>query len=244
MSATYTGKTKAILIIEDNHDIVDLIQLHLEDMDFKVDKALDGKTGLEKALENQYDLILLDLTLPYMDGLDICRNLRESGFSKPIMMMTARSEEIDKVTGMGIGINYYLTKPFSIKELKTGINKLLATDPYHIYDVNRHKFECTLIEHGQLKINTEKREVRYKSELLKLEEKEYLILVLLACQPGKVFSRSEILHFVWGFDLNTLRHIVTSYIGRLRKKIEVDFQNPKYILSSENGGYKFMLPSV
>lgn len=232
-------EVKQILIVEDNPDIVDLIQLHLEDMNYEVDVALDGQTGLEKGLKNNYDLILLDLTLPYKDGLEISQTLRENQIETPILMLTARSEEIDKVAGMNMGANYYITKPFSISELKIGISKLLAADDYKVFELNREKFECGLIKRGELEIDTNTKEVLLNSKPLELEEKEYLLLALLACQPGKAFSRSEILKTVWGYDINTLRHTVTSYIGKLRKKIEPDFQNPKYIVSAERGGYKF-----
>lgn len=232
-------KQKQILVVEDSPDIVHLIQLHLEDMNFCVDKAFDGKTGLEKGLSNHYDLIVLDLTLPHKDGLEICQILRQQGVDKPIMMLTARSEEMDHLTGLKVGANYYITKPFSINEFKIGVSILLEADVFRLSDLDRSQFECTIRQFEDLEIDTRTKEVRFRSELLDLEEKEYLLLAFLACHPGQVFSRSELLDKVWGYDVNTLRHTVTSYISRLRKKIEPDFQNPRYLLSAPGGGYKF-----
>lgn len=228
-----------ILLVEDNTDLVDLIQLHLEDMNCTVDVALNGTTGLEKGLSKPYHLIILDLTLPQMDGLEICRALRNQGTKTPIMMLTARSEERDKSSGLNIGADYYLTKPFSIHEFKLGVSQLLALGGTRIYDIDTSQFECAKLTCGDLEIDTAAKTVRLKSKVIDLEEKEYRLLAFLACYPGQVFSRSDILNMLWGYDVNTLRHTVTSYISRLREKIEPDFQNPFYLLSAEGGGYKF-----
>ena len=230
---------KEILVVEDNVDLVDLIQLHLEDMDCRVDKAYVGRAGLKKGLENEYDLILLDLTLPQMDGLEICRTLRENGVDDPIMMLTARSEEMDKITGLNFGADYYLTKPFSISEFRRGVGKLLEFGRTRIQDIDKSKFKCSKLTFGNLIIDTESRIVKLGCNLLQLEEKEYLLLAFMACHSGQVFTRSQLLDTIWGYDINTLRHTVTSYINRLRKKIEPDFHNPLYLLSVKGGGYIF-----
>lgn len=225
---------KNILIIEDDPEIIKLLDIHLTDLIYTTSKAMDGEEGLNMALANDYDLILLDLTLPTMDGVEICKKLRAVK-NTPIIMLTAKSEEIDRVLGLEIGADDYMTKPFSIRELLARIKAVLRRT-----EIKVEKKENTLaINAENLTINIEKRKVLLDSRKIELSPKEFELLVLMASNPGRNYTRSELLNMIWGYNFEGYEHTVNSHINRLRAKIESDMANPNFILTTWGVGYKF-----
>ncbi|MEM6317944.1 MAG: response regulator transcription factor [Bacteroidota bacterium] len=230
---------KKVLVVEDDPNIVDLLEIHLTDLDCQVDKALDGKTGLEKGLNNQYDLILLDVMLPYKDGIEICRTLRAKDVRTPILMLTARSEEIDKVLGLEMGADDYLTKPFSVREFIARVKAIFRRMDLMIGVEKSDGQKDSVLSFGDLQIDTDLRKVTIKSQRVELSPKEFELLTLLASHPGKSYDRSKLLNIVWGYDFDGFEHTVNSHINRLRNKIEPDIQKPIYILTTWGVGYRF-----
>ncbi len=225
---------KRILIIEDDLEIIKLLEIHLTDFIYNISIATDGEIGLEKALKDDYDLILLDLTLPSMDGIEVCKQLRTKK-DTPVIMLTAKSEEIDRVLGLEIGADDYITKPFSIRELLARIKAVLRrTNSTNV--VEEHN---TSLSFEGLSINVDKRKVVLNNEKIELSPKEFELLVLMASNPGRNYSRTELLNIIWGYNFEGYEHTVNSHINRLRAKIEKDMTTPNYILTSWGVGYKF-----
>ncbi|WP_411030820.1 response regulator transcription factor [Spongiimicrobium sp. 3-5] len=225
---------KHILIIEDDPEIIKLLEIHLADLIYKTSKAMDGERGLQLALENDYDLILLDLTLPILDGVEVCKKLRAKK-NTPVIMLTAKSEEIDRVLGLEIGADDYITKPFSIRELLARIKAVLRrTDLQQQEDHN-----SAALAFENMHIDIEKRKVVLDQKKIELSPKEFELLVLMASNPGRNYSRTELLNIIWGYNFEGYEHTVNSHINRLRAKIESDMANPTYILTSWGVGYKF-----
>ena len=225
---------KKILIIEDDPEIIKLLEIHLTDLIYSTAKAMDGETGLLMALENDYDLVILDLTLPVMDGVEVCKKLR-SKKSTPIIMLTAKSEEIDRVLGLEIGADDYITKPFSIRELLARIKAVMrrSSAPAQKEQSN------SAMDFEGLQIDVEKRKILVNGNRIELSPKEFELLVLMASNPGRNYSRSELLNMIWGYNFEGYEHTVNSHINRLRAKIESDMANPTYILTTWGVGYKF-----
>lgn len=230
---------KKVLVVEDDPNIVNLLEIHLKDLGCEVDKALDGKLGLEKGLSNTYDLILLDVMLPYKDGIEICRTLRAKDVRCPILMLTARSEEIDKVLGLEMGADDYITKPFSIREFVARVKAIFRRIDLMDHDKKATTQKEIQLDFGDLKIDTDLRKVTIKDERVELSPKEFELLTLLASNPGKSYDRSKLLSIVWGYDFDGFEHTVNSHINRLRNKIEPDIQKPSYILTTWGVGYRF-----
>lgn len=227
---------KSVLIIEDDIEIVNLLEIHLKDLSFEVDKAFDGKSGLDKALSDNPGLIILDIALPEMDGIDVCRQIRASS-SVPIIMLTAKSEEIDRVLGLEMGADDYITKPFSVREFIARVKAVFRrTDRTSAKTELQEKNELSF---DDLFIDVEKRKVIVREEKVELSPKEFELLVLMASNPGKSYSRSDLLKLIWGYDFNGYEHTVNSHINRLRAKIEADMNNPLYIITTWGVGYKF-----
>lgn len=224
---------KHILIIEDDLEIIKLLEIHLTDLIYSTSKAIDGEQGLTMALENDYDLILLDLTLPTMDGVEICRRLRAKK-NTPIIMLTAKSEEIDRVLGLEIGADDYMTKPFSIRELLARIKAVMRRT-----DIQEKQQNTTSITAEGLQIDIEKRKVLLNDQKIELSPKEFELLVLMASNPGRNYKRTELLNMIWGYNFEGYEHTVNSHINRLRAKIESDMANPTFILTTWGVGYKF-----
>ncbi|MDO6517921.1 response regulator transcription factor [Zobellia uliginosa] len=225
---------KEILIIEDDPEIIKLLEIHLTDLIYKTSKAMDGAEGLKMALENNYDLILLDLTLPSMDGVEICKSLRAEK-NTPIIMLTAKSEEIDRVLGLEIGADDYITKPFSIRELLARIKAVMRrTDAQEAQTDNTATISCE-----GLFIDIDKRKVILNDTKVELSPKEFELLVLMASNPGRNYTRTQLLNMIWGYNFEGYEHTVNSHINRLRAKIESDMANPVYILTTWGVGYKF-----
>ncbi len=226
---------KKVLVIEDNHSISDLLEIHLNDLDCEVTKIEDGLIGLKKALNNKFDLIVLDIMLPNLDGLEICKEIRKKENYTPILMLTSKSEEIDKVIGLEMGADDYLTKPFSIREFIARVKAIFR----RINAIKKEEVSNKSFQFGKLVIEPSKRRVKKNSKIVKLTVKEFDLLFFLASNPGKIYSREQLLNLVWGYQYKGYDHTVNSHINRLRNKIEDDLSNPKYILTSWGIGYKF-----
>ncbi len=224
------------LIIEDDKDISELISIHLSDLDLEVDKAYDGKDGLMKALNNRYRFILLDIRLPLLDGFEVCKRLRIEKNHTPVLMITSRSEEIDKVLGLEIGADDYITKPFSIRELLARVKAVLRRAERNPLTEDGGE---VVIRCDGLYINVGMRIVEIGGERVELSPKEFDLLVYLASNPGKTYSRMQLLDHVWGYEFEGFEHTVNSHINRLRSRIEKNMSQPEYILTTWGVGYKF-----
>lgn len=227
---------KKVLIVEDDPEIVNLLEIHLTDLGCEVLKAMDGQTGLEKGLEENPDLVILDISLPKMDGIEVCRQLRTKS-AVPIMMLTAKSEEIDRVLGLEMGADDYITKPFSVRELIARVKAVFRRTKMTAErsDVQQE----SKLEFDGLSVDIDKRKVIVREKKVELSPKEFELLVLMASHPGKSYSRADLLKLVWGYDFDGYEHTVNSHINRLRAKIEADMNNPKYIMTTWGVGYKF-----
>lgn len=224
---------KKVLIVEDDKTIVELLEIHIKDLDCEVLKAYDGEAGLNLALTENPDLIILDVSMPKMDGFQVCMQVRAKQ-NTPIIMLTAKTEEIDRVLGLEIGADDYLTKPFSVRELIARVKAIFRRTK-----MNSKEEVQVLLEFEGLAIDIEKRKVLQEGKKIDLSPKEFELLVLMASKPGKSYSRSDLLNLIWGYDFDGYEHTVNSHINRLRAKIEVDMANPQYIITSWGIGYKF-----
>jgi len=232
------GPDKA-LIIEDDEDIADVVSLHLKDLGLIAERAVDGRSGLQKALENTYALVILDLMLPKMDGLAVCARIREKNPATPIVMLTAKSEEIDRVLGLEIGADEYITKPFSVRELVARIKALLRRVQADKDAAAAGAVEKGRIEIGALVLDFDKRKVTREGATIELTVKEFDLLALFARTPGRTYSRTDLLNLVWGYQFEGYEHTVNSHINRLRAKIETDPGHPRYLRTVWGVGYRF-----
>ena len=228
---------RKVLIVEDDRDIVELLKIHLKDLQCECDVAYEGDIGLQKALDNHYDLLILDVMLPRKDGMEICREVRTINARVPILMLTAKSEEIDKVLGLEMGADDYLSKPFSIREFIARVKAIFRR--MEMMTTNAQKAGNTLLQFGDLGVDIDKRKVTLSDKRVDLSPKEFELLSLLASNPGKSYDRAKILNLVWGYDFEGYEHTVNSHINRLRAKIEPDIQQPTYILTTWGVGYRF-----
>jgi two-component system alkaline phosphatase synthesis response regulator PhoP len=225
------------LIIEDDKDIADVVSLHLRDLGLAADRASDGRTGLAKALENRYAVVILDLMLPKMDGLAICTRIREKSPGTPILMLTAKSEEIDRVLGLEIGADDYVTKPFSVRELMARVKALLRRT-HGEKDAKTGPAGGT-IRIGGLCVDFDMRKVTRAGAVVDLTVKEFELLGLFVRNPGRTYSRTQLLNLVWGYQFEGYEHTVNSHINRLRAKIEDDPAHPRLLLTVWGVGYRF-----
>lgn len=226
---------RRILVIEDNNDLAGLLSLHLTDQSWTVDLAVEGDAGFKKAASGSYDLILLDIMLPGMDGIEILKQLRSRHIHTPIVMLTSKSSEIDRILGLEFGADDYVTKPFSIRELIARIKAVFR----RIDTFTPAEKEGQSLSFGDLTIDPEKRRVTIKTKSIDLTAKEYDLLFYFANHPGRVFNRSQLLDKVWGYGHDGYEHTVNSNINRLRAKIEINPAQPEYILTVWGVGYKF-----
>lgn len=229
--------TRHILVIEDDRDIARLVELHLRDLGHTVQITHDGAEGLREALSKNYDLIILDLMLPAMEGLEVCRRLRAKASYAPILMLTAKSSELDRVLGLELGADDYLTKPFSVRELLARVKALFRrTEAFAAgSNIRSQKVICA----SALRIDAEKRKVTLNGKPVDLTAKEFDLLLLFAEHPGRVYTRAQLLDAVWGYGHEGYEHTVNSHINRLRAKIEKDPARPDFILTVWGVGYKF-----
>ena len=216
------------------------MKIHLRDLGYDIDIAQDGKTGLEKALSGHYPMVILDVMLPEMDGLEVCKRIRAVNRQLPILMLTAKSEELDKVLGLELGADDYITKPFSIRELIARVKAIFRRIEID-KETSQSKKTVDLI-YGELAIYPEKRKVRLAGQTIELTTKEFDLLVLFAQNPGKAYSRQELLDLVWGYQYSGYSHTVNSHINRLRSKIESDPSDPHFIKTVWGVGYRFVEP--
>jgi len=228
---------RKILVIEDNPDIANLVALHLRDLGDDVKIASDGTKGMDAVTVGHFDLVVLDLMLPGVDGLEICRALRAKADYTPILMLTAKTGEIDRVLGLEMGADDYLTKPFSVRELLARVKAILRrTDLAKKKGPDAHP---KVIHAGGLEVIEAKRQVKREGQLIDLTAKEFDLLWFFINHPGHVFNRGQLLDKVWGYGHDGYEHTVNSHINRLRAKIENDPAEPRYILTVWGVGYKF-----
>jgi two-component system alkaline phosphatase synthesis response regulator PhoP len=228
----------SILIVEDDLDIADLIRVNLEDMLLSTEHCADGESALKAALDGDFALIILDLTLPKMSGLDICRVVREKKPQQAILMLTAKSSEADRVVGLELGADDYMIKPFSIRELQARVKSQLRR--FHLFTNTESENESSIskITIGNLEIDEARRKVSWCNKSLELTSTEFDLLWHFAGHPGQVFSRSQLLDSVWGYQHSGYEHTVNSHINRLRNKLEVDVANPQIVQTVWGVGYK------
>jgi len=226
---------KRVLVIEDERDIADLIGLHLRDKGYSVRIARDGTTGLRDASAEYWDLIILDLRLPGIDGLEICRRLRKESEQIPILMVTSKSSELDRVVGLEVGADDYVTKPFSILELMARVKSIMRRAEF-----SRRSNDDPLpqINIGSLMIDPQMHRVSVGGRPVELTAKEFDLLHHFARHPDRVFSRIELLDSVWGYGHDGYEHTVNSHINRLRSKIEADPAKPDLVVTVRGVGYK------
>jgi DNA-binding response OmpR family regulator len=229
---------KNVLIIEDDRNICELLEIHLKDLNCKVTTIHDGQRGLEAAIKNRFDLLILDLMLPKLGGLEVCRKLRAEDYYTPILMLTAKSEELDKVLGLETGADDYLTKPFSVREFIARVKAIFRRIEAMTAETARADGRKEL-QVGDLAIDQEKRKVTVAGKKVDLTPKEFDLLLLFASHPGRTFTREQLLNTVWGYQFEGYDHTVNSHINRLRSKIERDIAKPKYILTVWGIGYRF-----
>ncbi len=224
------------IIVEDERDIRELLTLHMQSLGFETEAFANGLEAYERALEGNFDFMLLDLNLPGKNGLEICKDLRSKNIGHPILMLTARGEESDLVRGLETGADDYLSKPFRINELIARTKALLRRskpggEPFSSGGAP--------LVYGKLEIDREKRKVSLEGARIELTPKEYELLLLLASHPGVTFDRNELLDRVWSYDFDGYEHTVNSHINRLRSKIEKDPASPAYVLTTWGVGYRF-----
>ena len=228
---------RRILVIEDDQDINNLVSMNLRDMNYEVESCDIGSRGLQMAMAGDFDLIVLDVMLPEMDGLEICMRLRSAKKLMPILMLTAKDSEADRVVGLEMGADDYLTKPFSIRELQARVKAMLRR--VEMLTQKPQQVESSVLTFGRLDINVEKRQVRLDSKTVDLTSTEFDLLLYMARQPGLVFSRAQLLDKVWGYHHSGYEHTVNSHINRLRTKLEKDPSHPEFVLTVWGVGYKF-----
>lgn len=234
----YIFGMKRVLVIEDDPNIVELIKIHLKDLNFEVITASDGMAGLKTFEDQEFDLVILDLMLPKLDGMEVCRRMKKQREVTPILILTAKSEEIDKVLGLETGADDYMTKPFSVREFIARVKAI-----FRRIEVLHDKQDATILRRGALTIDRDKRKVLKSNRRIELTAKEFDLLWLFATHPGRTYTRQELLDLVWGYHYDGYDHTVNSHINRLRSKIEDDVTQPQYIHTSWGVGYRFAEPN-
>ena len=226
---------KKVIIVEDEKDIAELIEVNLEDLECEVKIFHNGREGFEYALSEPFDLMILDINLPDMNGIDVCRSLRQEKVMNPILMLTARSEEIDKVLGLETGADDYLTKPFSVRELIARVKAIMR----RVEIDTKSDDSDNVIQFKDMLLDKKKRKLTLGGERIELTPKEFDLLFLLASNPGVTYDRKDLLNLVWSYDFEGYEHTVNSHINRLRSKIEKDPTQPDYVLTTWGVGYRF-----
>lgn len=227
---------RSVLVVEDDHDIAELIRLHLRDQGLEVVVCSDGVAGLKQALGRRWDLLVLDLRLPGIDGLELCRRVRLEGNYIPILMLTARSTEMDRVLGLETGADDYLTKPFSVVEFIARVKAILRRVQHLAAGATSN---LRLLRVGEIEIDLDQRTVRCGGRPVELTAREFALLAHFAQHPGRVYTRAQLLDQVWGLQREAYEHTVSSHINRLRAKIEPSPTAPRYLLTIWGVGYRF-----
>ena len=231
---------KKILIVEDEQNIVDILSFNLEREGYDTIEAYDGPTGLKLALEENPDLILLDLMLPGMDGFDVCRQIRRAGHATPILMLTAREEEADKVLGLELGADDYITKPFSMRELLARVKANIRRVGMVPAAPQGEEPAAAAMKLGRITVDVERATVYKDGKPLDLTQREYDLIRYLVSQPGKVFSREALMEHVWNYEgyVGDVRAVDVA-MRRLREKLEDDPAAPRFICTKRGMGYYF-----
>ena len=229
---------KHVLIVEDDTEIGGLLSEQLRELGYRVDWVMDGKRALTRFRENNYGLVILDLMLPAMDGLEVCRHIRETDRRTPILMLTAKAALSDVVQGLEVGADDYMTKPFHTAELLARVRALLRRSDGVEGGALESPGQQTLVR-GSLVIDPLKHRVELRGHEVALTAKEFALLLTFARQPGRIFSRGELLSAVWGTEFEGYDHTVNTHINRLRNKIEDDPSTPHYIRTAWGVGYRF-----
>lgn len=232
---------KKILIIEDEENIAELIKISLADHQYEISIKHNGLEGFELAKKGEFHAIILDIMLPEMNGVEICRQLRALKITSVVIMLTAKSTEIDKILALEIGADDYITKPFSPRELLARVNARMRR--FELVDQSEESVKLpnnnNNLVFDELTINIEKRKVTKNGNLIELTPKEFDLLIHLASNPGKTYNREQLLNKIWSYDFEGFEHTVNSHINRLRAKIEDNPNKPKFILTTWGVGYKF-----
>ncbi len=228
---------RRVLVVEDDASIRELLRLHLDLAGFTIDEAGEGRSALERARGTPFDLVLLDVMLPGLDGVSVCRAIRNGGpnVDTPILMLTAREGESDKVLGLESGADDYLTKPFGVRELMARIGALMRRHQRHPAEV----VPSPLLDTGELSLDRERRTATVRGGRIELTKQEFDLLYLMASRPGAVFTRAALLQEVWSDDTYVTDRTVDTVISRLRRRIERDPQDPAMLLTAWGVGYKF-----
>ena len=228
---------KQVLIIEDDTEISNVVAVNLESNGIQTEQVHEGLLGLKRSKSGEFDLIILDIMLPGLDGISICRKLREENYNTPILMLTAKVDEIDLVLSLELGADDYMTKPFSMRELLARVGALIRRSEKTVSKTEEKSEEK--LQFGELVVDYAKHQVSVRDKTLNLTVKEFELLDLFARNPGRVFSRSDLLNTIWGYNFEGYEHTVNTHINRLRNKLEIDPSKPKYLLTVWGLGYKF-----
>lgn len=256
---------KKVLIVDDEQSILTLLKYSLEKEGYEVIQAEDGQAGLELAMSHQLDFIILDLMLPKMDGMDVCKNLRQNKINTPILMLTAKDDELEKIIGLELGADDYMTKPFSPREVLARMKAILRRASYAapivmVDEENgieaKHKITLTkdsvgnfkdedveIIKAGDIEIHVNDYVVYVRGESIEMTPKEFELLTYMARRVNRTLSREQLLQKLWRFDYAGETRIVDVHVSHLREKIELDTKNPEYIITVRGFGYKFEVPN-
>nr|WP_279098241.1 response regulator transcription factor [Aerococcus urinaeequi] len=255
---------KKVLIVDDEQSILTLLKYSLEKEGYEVIQAEDGQAGLELAMNHQLDFIILDLMLPKMDGMDVCKNLRQNKINTPILMLTAKDDELEKIIGLELGADDYMTKPFSPREVLARMKAILRRASYSAPEAligeenateDKHKITLTkdsmgnfkdedveIIKAGDIEIHVNDYVVYVRGESIEMTPKEFELLTYMARRVNRTLSREQLLQKLWRFDYAGETRIVDVHVSHLREKIELDTKNPEYIITVRGFGYKFEVP--
>lgn len=226
-----------VLIIEDEIAILNGLKDNLENEGYKVLTASDGKKGLEKAVKEDVDIVLLDIMLPGMSGFDICKEIKSKKLTLPVVMLTAKAKEADKILGLELGADDYITKPFSVNELLARIKAVLRRVKIHREAKEKR---INSYEFGNINLDFVKLEAYKSKKKLKLSKREFEILAYMIKRKNEVVSRNDLLDVVWGYDVYPTTRTVDNFMARIRKQVEDKPSKPKYIQSIRSAGYKFV----
>ncbi|MCM3663729.1 response regulator transcription factor [Mesobacillus subterraneus] len=233
---------KKVLVVDDEQSIVTLLQYNLEQAGYKVVTAMDGEDGINLAAEENPDLMILDLMLPKLDGIEVCKQLRQQKINVPILMLTAKDDEFDKVLGLELGADDYMTKPFSPREVVARVKAILRRVQTQTDPIDEKQEDEGQIKIGDLKMMPDFYEAYFMGELLELTPKEFELLLYLSKNKGRVLTRDQLLSAVWNYDFAGDTRIVDVHISHLREKIESNTKKPSYIKTIRGLGYKLEEP--
>jgi two-component system, OmpR family, alkaline phosphatase synthesis response regulator PhoP len=233
---------KKVLVVDDEQSIITLLQYNLEQNGFEVITAMDGEEGRDLAISQHPDFIILDLMLPKIDGIEVCKQLRQNKLTVPVLMLTAKGDEFDKVLGLELGADDYMTKPFSPREVIARIKAILRRTQVSGGQAVQEELEKDYLQIGELKIYPEKYEAYFVDEIIELTPKEFELLLYLVNNRGRVLTRDQLLSAVWNYDFAGDSRIVDVHISHLREKIERNSKKPNYIKTIRGLGYKLEEP--